>query len=421
MRILFISAFYPPYVVGGWEQLVQDINTRLQARGHNTEVLTSIHGVKEPISEKGVHRLLTLESDLYHYQPRQFLSHKKRLENNLARTKEISNTFNPDVIFIHVMWNLSRGIAWLAEQLCPGRVVYYIANDWPHASDPHSAYWLEPARNPLLKIAKQVVAPIPLKMIERENERFSLAFEHVLCVSQAVKNDLARNTSIHPDRMQVVYNGVETDLFVPSPARSNGHHQPEKGLSLVYAGSLVPHKGVHTAVEAMAILAQKSQLDGITLSLVGSGHPDYEASLKKLIAKAHLENHIYFRGRVPRDEMPAMLQAHDVLIFPSIWEEPLARMTQEAMAAGLVVIGTLTGGTGELLIEGETGLTFEPKNARMLAQRINQLRQDPELRARLAKNGRDKVMRQFDIRRMIDEIETYLTSVVQATVGETVY
>lgn len=411
MRILFISAFYPPYVVGGWEQLVQDINIRLEARGHTTCVLTSIHGVEAPMSEPGVERLLTLESDLFHYDPSQFLRHKHRLELNLQYTKQTIEAFKPDVIFIHVMWNLSRGIAYLAEQLCPGRVVYYVANDWPHAPDPHSAYWRDPAQHPILNVAKQILAPILLKIIEQENKAFQLKFEHVLCVSHAVKNDLARKAGIHPDRMQVVYNGVETDLFVPSDAQTDGHHQTEKGLSLVYAGSLVPHKGVHTAIEAMAILAHESQLDGVTLTLVGAGHPDYEARLKKLVAEAHLANRVHFRGRVPRDEMPAVLQEHNALIFPSIWEEPLARMTQEAMAAGLVVIGTLTGGTGELLVEGETGLTFEPENARMLAQRIKELNNNPALRAKLAQNGRSKVLQQFDIRRMIDEIESYLADV----------
>jgi hypothetical protein len=56
MRILFISTFYPPHIVGGWEQLVQEINERLQDRGHITHVLTSQHGVGHPLQEPGVDR-----------------------------------------------------------------------------------------------------------------------------------------------------------------------------------------------------------------------------------------------------------------------------------------------------------------------------------------------------------------------------
>ncbi|MCB9107509.1 MAG: glycosyltransferase family 4 protein [Anaerolineales bacterium] len=391
---------------------MQDINHRLQARGHTTRVLTSTHGIDTPTHEADVGRLLTLESNIYNYQPRQFLGHKRRLKQNLEHTRQTIERFRPDVIFIHVMWNLSRGIAWLAEQLCPGRVVYYVANDWPHAIDPHTAYWCDQAERPLLNIAKSVIAPIPLKIVAEENRTFNLKFDHVLCVSQAVKNDLGRNAGIAPENMSVVYNGVETDLFVPPEPTPNGQTEPG-ALSLVYAGSLVTHKGVHTAIQAMAILAKNPELDGVTLTIIGGGHPDYEAYLKKLVIEANLTQRVKFVGRVPREEMPALLQKFDVLIFPSIWEEPLARMTQEAMAAGLVVIGTLTGGTGELLVENETGLTFEPEDPNKLAQQIERLSLDPALQSTLRKNGRDTVIARFDLCRMIDEIETYLTRVIE--------
>jgi len=109
--------------------------------------------------------------------------------------------------------------------------------------------------------------------------------------------------------------------------------------------------------------------------------------------------------------MPPLLQQYDVLVFPSIWEEPLARMVQEAMATGVVVVGTTTGGTREILVEGETGLTFEPEDAAALARRVEELSNDRALMARLAQNARSKVTRQFDIRHTVDEIEEHLAEV----------
>ena len=73
---------------------------------------------------------------------------------------------------------------------------------------------------------------------------------------------------------------------------------------------------------------------------------------------AGLDSKIRFVGQVDRYEMPSVMIEHDVLVFPSVWEEPLARVVQEAMASGLVVIGTVTGGTAEILRDGVTGLTF---------------------------------------------------------------
>jgi glycosyltransferase involved in cell wall biosynthesis len=106
--------------------------------------------------------------------------------------------------------------------------------------------------------------------------------------------------------------------------------------------------------------------------------------------------------------MPGLLEKYDVLIFPSIYEEPLARMTQEAMAAGLVVVGTTTGGTKEILRDGETGLTFAPEDAEGLADQITQLIGHPEFRTRLSQAGRQTVFEKFTLEKMVADIEAYL-------------
>lgn len=403
MRILIISAFYPPHVVGGWEQLVQDVNARLRARGHETHVLTSMHQVGGAVEEPGVSRVLALESDLYHYRPLDFLGYRRRLRQNLARTAAVVRRFNPDVIFVNVMFNLSRAVPWQAEQLRPGRVVYYVADGWPHDVDPHTAYWTDGAHNPLLALAKKLLAPLPLALVAQDQARYRLRFARVLCVSEMIRQRLARQAGIAPAALHVVYNGVETERFVPAARPAD-----RAGLALLYAGSLVAHKGVHTAVSALALLRQQGRLDGITLDVVGSGHPEYEARLRALVDDGGLAAAVRFRGRVPREAMPALLQAFDALLLPSIWEEPLSRMMQEAMAAGLVVVGTLTGGSGELLVEGDTGLTFPPDDAAALAAQIAALAADRNLRARLRENGRAAVLERFDLERMIDGIETHL-------------
>jgi glycosyltransferase involved in cell wall biosynthesis len=106
--------------------------------------------------------------------------------------------------------------------------------------------------------------------------------------------------------------------------------------------------------------------------------------------------------------MPALLQRFDVLIFPSIYEEPLARMTQEAMLSGLVVVGTTTGGTKEILREGETGLTFAPEDANGLADQLARLIANPELGCHLAQAGRQSILENFTLDKMAQQIEDYL-------------
>jgi glycogen(starch) synthase len=307
------------------------------------------------------------------------------------------------------MWNLTRAIPWIAEQLLPGRVVYYVADHWPYMPDTHTAYWREDVSNPVRRTLKRAAAVGPLWMVEQDRRRYALAFERVLCVSEAIRSALIVNTTIPPERLQVVYNGIDIGAF---SFQVRDRTPEDQALRLLYAGSLVPHKGVQTAVDAMAVLARHEKLDGLSLTVVGSGRPDYEAQLRTTVAANGLDEHVTFAGRVPRSEMPAQLAAHDVLIFPSEWPEPLARMTQEAMAAGAVVIGTTTGGTGEILVDGETGLVFPPGDSVALANCVQRLRGQPDLYMRLARQARARVEAQFDFCRMLDQVEAVLDEVL---------
>jgi glycogen(starch) synthase len=414
MRILFVSTFYPPYVVGGWEQLVEDLNDGLRARGHQTLVLTSSHGLgaeQAPYDPAaGVDRSLHLESNLQFYQPADMLTYRRRTQHNLAATRAAIERFQPDAIFVHIMWNLSRGIPWLAEQLAPGRVVYYVADHWAYSPDPHEIYWRDGAGDPLRRTAKRMLAPLALRVVAEDRKRFHLAFNRVLCVSGAIREAMLARLDLDPQKVQVVYNGIDLDAF-PFAPRAIGSQAPPKQtrqLRLLYAGSLVPHKGVHVAVDAMGELARRGGLEGLHLTIVGSGRPDYEAGLRRAVAEQGLQASVDFAGRVARTEMPAQLAAHDVLIFPSEWPEPLARMTQEAMASGAVVVGTTTGGTGEILQDGVTGLVFAPGDAVGLAACVRRLQGDPVLFAQLAANGRRRVEEAFTFTRMLDQVEGVL-------------
>ncbi len=418
MRILFVSTFYPPYVVGGWEQLVDDLNVGLRARGHETAVLTTNHGLPagQPVIDvaAGVDRSLLLESNLQYYQPADMFTYKRRTQHNLDTTRAAIERFRPDVVFVHIMWNLSRGIPWLAEQLLPGRVVYYVADHWAYSPDPHEAYWRDDAGDPLRRTLKRMIAPLPLRIVAQDRSRFQLAFDKVLCVSEAIRRAMLANLPLDPQNVAVVYNGIELDAFPYRPRFSAGTaDRPagrQTGLRLLYAGSLVPHKGVHVAVNAMGELARQGALKGLHLTIVGSGRPDYEAHLHQAVADQGLQEWVRFQARVARSEMPQQLAGHDVLIFPSEWPEPLARMTQEAMASGAVVVGTTTGGTGEILEDGVTGLVFAPGDAAGLAQCIRRLAADPALFARLTANARRRVEEKFSFQRMLDQVEKALAS-----------
>jgi glycogen(starch) synthase len=253
-----------------------------------------------------------------------------------------------------------------------------------------------------MQVPKRVLGKAAMSMLAKEGQP-DLELEQVICVSARVR-DLLLESGLPIQQARIIHGGTDIERFAGVSKRDylSGH------LKLLYAGQLVRHKGVHTAIEAMGGLVNERRLNQITLTVVGSGHPDYEAFLRDVVERERLQDFVTFKKPVSKDKMPDILQQFDVLIFPSIYEEPLARITQEAMAASLVVVGTVTGGTGEILRDGETGLAFAPEDAKGLAEQVARLTIDPDLRCRLALAGRQTVLENFTLDKMVQEIETYL-------------
>jgi glycogen(starch) synthase len=418
MRILFLSNFYPPLRAGGYAQLCYEVAQGLQALGHTIGVLTSNYKQEQaPVEEPRVYRLLHLEGDLFYYQPLDFfISWHKHQQENQVNLMQVVDRFNPDILVIWSLWALPKTVAALAGRLLPDRVVYYLAGHWPVVEDMHSRYWHGPARHWFMRLPKRLLGAITLTRLARES-RPTLKFEHVLCVSAALR-DILIEQGLPLQHALVVHNGIDVEQF-QCKSRLELFEPEDRRLKLLYAGQLAHQKGVHTAVEAIAKLAHRPGMDQVSLMVLGRGHPGYEASLHTMVEKMNLGDYVTFHKPVSRDQMPALLRQFDVLVFPSIYEEPLARMTQEAMASGLVVVGTTTGGTKEILVDGQNGLTFAPENAEDLSEKIARLVTDPDLRCRLAKAGRQTVVEKFSIDRTVKEIEAYLQTVVNGAVRST--
>ncbi|MBM4431145.1 MAG: glycosyltransferase family 4 protein, partial [Chloroflexi bacterium] len=317
------------------------------------------------------------------------------------------------IVFAWGMWNLHHSILSLAESLEWIRVVYYLADTWPSLPDAYTLHWQEPARRWYTQLPKRLLGTIALKMLAWDSSLEPLEFEHAICVSTAVREILVKE-GLPLKNARIIHNGIDLDHFLCTDELRNLH--PENGLSLLYAGRLAPEKGVDTAIEALARLSQKRSLPSITLAIIGAGHPDYEAHLLKLVARKGLQNRVAFCRRVPREEMPELLRQFDVLVFTSICQEALARIVQEAMASGLVVVGTETGGSREILVGDKNALTFVPGDANGLAAQIERLVANPSRYRRLAEAGRRTVVEKFNINRMVNEIEEYLQRVLTTSV-----
>jgi glycosyltransferase involved in cell wall biosynthesis len=361
-----------------------------------------------------VNRSLYLEADISYYRPTDlFLQHARQQQHNRTALQTELVEFRPDIVMVWGMWNLSQSLAYWAEQWMPGRVAYFISNFWPIDEDPHTAYWRLPTRKPMLAGVKRLLRVAALARLRVDGCPPPLQFEHAVCCSEYVRNALV-NASKLPEHAGVIYGGTDPAPFVRhSRVHMNGADKVNRPLRLLYFGRLIHDKGVHTAIEALGILKRRGLVQDIHLTILGSGHPDYERHLHALVEQEGIGDFVEFVGKVAREEVPERLGCFDVYLFTSIWPEPMARSVMEAMAAGLLVIGTEVGGQVEMLSDGENSLTFTPDNAGELADRIALVAGDPLLRDRLAKAGQKLVLDKFTLERMVDDIEGYLNNMAE--------
>jgi len=178
--------------------------------------------------------------------------------------------------------------------------------------------------------------------------------------------------------ISLVPNGVDLDAFPP------GEPIPDGGpLRLLCVGRLIERKGQHHLIEAVKRLRN----DGIdvTLDLVGTG--DHEATLQSLVGELGLASRVRFLGYVPREEIAAHYAAAHVFVLPS-YNEGMSVATLEAMAAGLPVVVTHTGGTAELVEEEGNGLAFDWADVDRLVTHLRRLTTDRNMARQMGKNSR---------------------------------
>ena len=415
MRVLFVSNNYPPASFGGYEQLCQEVARDLARRGHVIRVLTSRPpvGYSPKCSDTmdasvRIDRLLHLETEAGVLKTVYRLARDRtRLEKeNLTQLRRIVADFRPDTALIWGMWNVPRSVPATVEELLPNRVVYYLCDYWPSLPSAYLQKFEAPSARALTRAPKKIIGSLATRGLVGE-DRHRLRLEHPICVSRAVR-ELLVQSGVPIEHAAIIPNGIKLDEF-PFPEGQNGRRGRSAPLKLVYAGRLSPEKGVQTAIRAFTQTCRGTE-GNVTLDLIGSGPPGYERLLKEMVLRDGLARSVSFRGSVPRSQMAATLAQYDVLVFPSEWEEPSARIVMEAMAVGLVVLGTTTGGTGEALVDGETGLTFPPGDAVALATQIRRLLDDRELRHCLIRAARKRVEEKFTFQRMVNELENYLQS-----------
>ena len=405
MRLLFLTNFYPPASRGGYEQWCQEVADGLRTRGHDVLVFTSTHGRGSTSSPDPdwVRRELYLEMEFASLRNALnfFTNRKQREQENLTLLRKAVEQHKPDAVLVWGMWNFPRSLPALAEELMPGRVVYYIGDYWITQSSQFENYWNASPRNFVTGLPKWVLKPVAKMMLARE-KRPSLQLEHTLFPSAFMRDELKRKGIFSPNT-KIVYGAIDTKPYISPESKERNNK-----IALLYIGRLTHEKGVHTAIEAVGQLVHENGIENIELTIVGDGDADYVERLHQLVDEKKVASYVDLLPARPKEMLPSIYHCSDIFLFTSIWAEPFGRVIVEAMASGLAVVGTSVGGSAEILVEDENALLFIPDDPASLSRQLKRLIELPELRERLASSGCKTAVQKFDIRRMTEEIESYL-------------
>ena len=209
-------------------------------------------------------------------------------------------------------------------------------------------------------------------------------------------------------RHRVVHNGVRLPNRADAVTVDRGTLLQPNELRLLFAGRLVDLKVAHTAVEALALLDTRALGIGrVILTIVGDAQDEaYMRRLREVIAASGSADDIQMRPVVPEAALPALFDAHDIYLFPSLYER-FSLTLIHALASGIPTIASRVGGNPEIVRDGLCGLLFDKRDAGGLVRAISRLAQDPALRARVSLQGRE-AGHWFTFGRMADGMESFL-------------
>jgi len=204
-------------------------------------------------------------------------------------------------------------------------------------------------------------------------KRAALRFATGIAVSNAVAAHLSTSS-------QVIPNPYDEASF-----RELSHIPRTRDI--VYLGRLVSDKGVEILIAALAKLGARGCRPSVTI--IGTG-PE-EASLRNRAAAMGLESSVAFVGARRGDELVELLNAHRLIVIPSLWQEPFGIVALEGMACGCVPVGSSGGGLGEAI--GECGESFPNGDAEALCVVLEGLLKDPARQARLRSRSSEHLRR----------------------------
>lgn len=218
----------------------------------------------------------------------------------------------------------------------------------------------------------------------------------LITASEAGRKEIIRTFSVKPERVHLVYTGVDLETFSPDPK------VPREPMKLLFVGNAQdPRKGIRVLLEAMRLLPQSVRLD-----IVDQGEPEKNYA-PHLVRALGLGERVNFTGRLSLEELVSLYRRVSVLVLPSRFEG-FGLPVVEAMGCATPVVVTEAGSLPEVVGRDHGGLIVPPEDPAALARAIHQILSDPQAASEMGKLGRKRMEELFSWERTArDTLKVY--------------
>ncbi|HUF28316.1 MAG TPA: glycogen synthase [Gemmatimonadaceae bacterium] len=393
MRIALLTNEYPPNVYGGAGVHVEYLSrelARAQNRAHQVDVLCfgDQHEIGDNLRVHGVAPGVRF--------PVQDPRHARLLDALVRDLAMAGAVESPDIVHCHTWYSHFAGC--LARQLTGAPLVLTT-----HSLEPHRPWKVD-------QLGTAYDATLWIERTAYENA------DGVIAVSRAMKEDVQSLYGVAAERVRVIHNGIDPDEYRPRPAPATLRRlgiDPDLPVVL-FVGRITRQKGILHLVRAIPHLQPGVQV------VLCAGAPDTPAiaeEMTTLVAAVKREaaaEVIWIPEMLPKEDVIALYTHASVFVCPSVYE-PFGIINLEAMACETPVVAAAVGGIPEIVVPGETGILVpldaepaspEPRDPNAfslaLAAAIEKLMKKPELRAKMGRAARARVLAQFSWRHIAE-------------------
>jgi starch synthase len=387
MKIAILTNEYPPHIYGGAgvhvNYLTQEL-ARLEGHRHTVKVLC-FGDQRQSLNHLKVTGV-TASFEFPFQEPR-----SRRLLDTLFRNLLMTGSLaDVDLIHCHTWYTHLAGC--LAKQLLGVPLVLTT-----HSLEPHRPWKAEQ-----LGSGYQVSTWV-------EKTAYQNA-DGVIAVSRAIRNDVQDLYDVAPNKVRVIYNGIDVATYKPTvdPEVLRHHHIDPERPYILFVGRITHQKGIMHLLNAIPAFRDGIQ---VVLCAADPDTPEIAAQMsEKLMAlrSSAGQRIIWISTFAPREQVIPLYTHAAVFICPSIYE-PFGIINLEAMACGTPVVASAVGGIKEVVIPGETGLLVPlgekcpadhqarpaRKFAKDLAAAVNHLLDHPEVRQEMGIKARQRVLDEF--------------------------